>query len=114
MGDKADVVGKVQVFQLFRESLLDASPLACCGLSHDPIHNHQEDGWSQDTTLTYTSQYLKRGSQFSLMFVCLFVCFDHKLFTPASTPKVVDFCMHGRLYSRLKGSRAPSSGRLDL
>ena len=42
------------------------------------------------------------------------VCFDHRLFTPASTPKVVDFCMHGRFYSRLKGSRAPSSGRFDM
>ena len=28
--------------------------------------------------------------------VCLFVCFDHRLFTPASTPKEVDFCVHGR------------------
>ena len=43
--------------------------------------------------------------------VCLFVCFNHRLFTPASTPKGVDFCLHSRLYSRLKGSRAPSSGR---
>ena len=38
--------------------------------------------------------------------LCLFVCFDHRLFTPASTPKRVDFCVHGCLYSRLKGSRA--------
>ena len=40
-----------------------------------------------------------------------FVCFDHRLFTSVTTPKGVDFCVHGRLYSRLKGSRAPSSGR---
>ena len=30
----------------------------------------------------------------------LFVCFIHGLFTPASTPKGVDFCMHSRFYSR--------------
>ena len=30
--------------------------------------------------------------------------------TPANTSKGVDFCMHGHLYSHLKGSRAPSSG----
>ena len=40
----------------------------------------------------------------------MFVCFDRRLFTPESTPKGVDFCVHGRLYSRLKGSRAPTSG----
>ena len=44
----------------------------------------------------------------------MFVCFDHRLFTPANTPKGVDFCVHVRLYSRLKGSHAPSSGRLEL
>ena len=27
------------------------------------------------------------------------VCFDHRLFTPASIPKGVDFCVHGRLCS---------------
>ena len=42
----------------------------------------------------------------------LFVCFVHRLFTPVNTPKGVDFCVHGRFYSCLKGSRAPSSGRL--
>ena len=47
-------------------------------------------------------------------YVCLFVCFDHRLLTPASTSKAVDFCVHGRLYSRLKGSRAPTSGRCML
>ena len=47
---------------------------------------------------------------FSYMLFFLFVCFDHRPFTPASTPKGMDFCVHVRLYSRLKGSRAPSSG----
>ena len=42
------------------------------------------------------------------------VCFDHRLFTPASTPKGVDFCVHGRLYSHLKGSRAPPSGSSSI
>ena len=44
----------------------------------------------------------------------MFVCFDHRLFTPASTPKGVDFCMHDRLHSFLKGSRAPFSGKFDM
>ena len=44
----------------------------------------------------------------------MFVCFVHRLFTPASTPKGVDFCEHGHLYSRLKGSRAPSSRRIII
>ena len=42
----------------------------------------------------------------SFFVLILFVCFVHRLFTPASTPKGVDFCVHDRLYSRLKGSRA--------
>ena len=45
---------------------------------------------------------------------CLFVCFEHRLFTPASTPRELDFCVHGRFYSRLKGSRDPSSERFDM
>ena len=46
---------------------------------------------------------------------CLFVClFFHRLFTPASTPKGEDFCVHCRFYSRIKGSSAPSSGRFDM
>ena len=45
------------------------------------------------------------------LFKGLFVCFDRRLFTPASTLKGVDFRVHGRLYSRFKSSRAPSSGR---
>ena len=44
--------------------------------------------------------------------VCLFVCFDHRLFTPASTPKGVDFCVHVHLYFRLKGSRASDFGEV--
>ena len=46
--------------------------------------------------------------------VCLFLCFDHRLFTPAITPKGVDFCVLGRLYFSLKGSRAPTSGKFDM
>ena len=59
------------------------------------------------------STYPSKAFNFLFLYdsVCLFVCFDHRLFTPASTPKGVDFCMHGRLYSRRKGSCAPSSGR---
>ena len=47
--------------------------------------------------------------------MCLFVClFRSQAITPTSTPKGVDFCVHGRLFSCLKGSRAPSSGRFDM
>ena len=45
---------------------------------------------------------------------CLFVCLYHRLFTPASTPMGMDFSVHGHLYSRRKGSHAPSSGRFDM
>ena len=45
---------------------------------------------------------------------CLFVGSFTGYFTPTSTPKVLDFCVHGRFYSRLKGSRAPSSRRLRI
>ena len=39
--------------------------------------------------------------------VVCFSIFIHRLFTPASTPKGVDFCMHDQFYSRFKGSHAP-------
>ena len=35
-----------------------------------------------------------------IMFVCLFVCLVHRLFTPTSTPEGVDFCVHNRFCSR--------------
>ena len=53
-------------------------------------------------------------SRSQYLLVCLFVCFDHRVFTPASTPKGVDFCVHGPLYSRLKDSCAPTSGKCML
>ena len=57
--------------------------------------------------------------------VFFFFFFEHRLSTPVGTPNLsmqvkmqptylalgVDFCVHGRLYSRLKGSRATSLGR---
>ena len=47
--------------------------------------------------------------------LCLFVSFTgYSLLDPVSTPKGVDFCVHDRFYSRLKGSRAPSSGRFFI
>ena len=54
------------------------------------------------------------SSQTTAEFKIPFVCFDHRLFTPASTPNGVDFCVHGRLCSRLKGSCAPNSERCML
>ena len=60
-------------------------------------------------TLKYPYALLRTGSPWRVF--CLYVCFDHRLFTPVSTPKGVDFCIHGCLYSRLKGSHAPSLGR---
>ena len=44
----------------------------------------------------------------------MFVCFVHRLFTPLSTPKGVDFCMHDCFYSCVKGSHAPSLGKFDM
>ena len=45
-----------------------------------------------------------------IQFVC--VCCDHRLFTHARTPKGVDFCVYGRLYSRLKGQSCSDFGEV--
>ena len=67
VGEKADVVCQVQVLQLLREGPLDARPLACCGLPHDPVNHHQEDRRRGQTALTDASFYSERFRQFPIV-----------------------------------------------
>ena len=56
-------VCEVQVLQLLREGPLDAHPLACCGLPHDPVDHHQEDCRREQTALTDAGLYAERFRQ---------------------------------------------------
>ena len=67
MGEKADVVCEVQVLQLLREGPLDACPLACCRLPHDPVDHHQEDRRREQTALTDAGLYAERFRQFPVV-----------------------------------------------
>ena len=59
MGEEANVVGEVKIFQLFCECPLDACVVILGCLLHDPVDNQKEDQWREQAALLHSSLYGK-------------------------------------------------------
>lgn len=47
MGTKANAIGKIEIFKLFTEGPLEACVTGYGCSLHDPVNDHQVNGWKQ-------------------------------------------------------------------